>query len=395
MSTALEPRACVCWSIYNSWPTLQRGGNAMPEFVESAIGRMRVGVLCAAMTLVVSSPRTVMAQADAVTKYPERTVTLVASYPAGGAVDITTRITARILEKQLGQPVIVENLGGASGSIGAQKVVNATPDGYTLLMGSVNEVVIAPINLPSVKYKPQDLAPIGLTGTTSAVLFGRQGMPTTLAELVTIAKKEPGKFTMGVSGFGTLQYLAAVQFMQVSGIEVRFINYRGASALLPDILSGNVDLGVLTLPSVEGQLVSNTVIHYGLLSKDRSKLKPQYATVNETDTIAGIDSPLWIGVFAPRGTPQAIIEKLHKALSDARKDSDWEIQQAKIGEGTLPLGTPSSVAAFVTAQDQLYRDLYVKGLALAGAAKDAPPKEAPPKATAPTATPGLPAPVTK
>ncbi|MDH7797188.1 MULTISPECIES: tripartite tricarboxylate transporter substrate binding protein [unclassified Beijerinckia] len=247
--------------------------------------------------------------------YPARPITLVVAYPAGGGADITARVGTPFLEKYLGQSIVVENIGGASGAIGAMKVATATPDGYTLLFGTTNEMIVTPLVNPATKYRVADFEPVALIARSTAILFGRTGLPAnSLDELIEYGRANPDGLSLAHPGAGTFQYLAAVLAMQKAGLKVRYVAYRGAAPLLQDIGAGHVDLAVAVLASVDQQLNTGQMKAFGVLRAERDPLRPQTPTVNEGKYLKGIDASFWTALFAPKGTPKAIVDKLNAAV---------------------------------------------------------------------------------
>lgn len=190
------------------------------------------------------------AMADDAASYPNKPVTIVVGYPAGGSTDLVGRLVANEIEKHLGQTVIVENLGGAGGAIGAQKVANAKPDGYTLLVGANNEIAIANMINKSIKYKISDFTPIGVVASQPMVLVASQkaGVKNTEAFYQAV-KANPAKFSYGSSGVGTALHLAGEMMKDQAQIDMQHVPYRGVPALTNDVLGNNIEYGVFVLSS--------------------------------------------------------------------------------------------------------------------------------------------------
>jgi tripartite-type tricarboxylate transporter receptor subunit TctC len=249
-------------------------------------------------------------------QYPTKPITLIVGYPAGGSVDLAARTLAAGLSKGLGQAVVVENAAGAGGTIGAQKAVNAAADGYTLLLGTNSEIAIAKLTNGAIKYDGlKDLAPIGLIGTQPMLLVARTGLGIkTTDELLTMAKKAPGKLTYASSGVGTPLHLAGEMVNQIGGVQLLHVPYKGAAQMTTDILGGNVDLAMFVLSSALPHVKSGKVVALGITESKRSPAAPDIATLNESKALDGLDMGIFFGVFAPAKTDRAIITRLEKEM---------------------------------------------------------------------------------
>ena len=182
--------------------------------------------------------------------YPSKPITLVVGYPPGGSTDLTGRALGLELSQRLGVPVVIENVGGAGGAIGAQKVANAAPDGYTLLVGANNEVAISRLVNPSVRYDLKDFTPIGLVASQPLVLVASPAAGVKNAnDLLALLKKNPGKFSYGSSGVGTSLHLAGEMVKQQGGVFMTHVPYRGVAPLTNDLLGGNIEFGMFVLSS--------------------------------------------------------------------------------------------------------------------------------------------------
>jgi tripartite-type tricarboxylate transporter receptor subunit TctC len=290
--------------------------------------------------------------------YPSHPITLVVPYPAGGGADISARIGAPFLEKYLGQRLIIENIGGASGAIGAQKVASAKPDGYTLFYGTTNEAVIVPLVSPSTKYRLTDFAPISLVAISSAILFGRNGLPAkSLDDLIEYGRANPDALSLAHPGAGTFQYLAAVMTMKKAGLKVRYVAYRGAAPILQDIGAGHVDLAVTVLASVDQQLTAGQVVSFGLLRRERNPLRPDTPTVNESKYLKDIDAFSWTGLFAPAATPAQIVQKLNEAVRAMNSDqTTTDLRKTSLETPAAP-STPEDFAKFLKSESEKLEEI--------------------------------------
>jgi tripartite-type tricarboxylate transporter receptor subunit TctC len=267
---------------------------------------------------------TLIGMTSAHAQYPAKPITLLVGYPAGGSVDLVARTIGAGLAKGLGQPVVVENVAGAGGTIGAQKAVGAAADGYTLLLGTNSEIAIAKLTNSAVKYDGlKDLAPIGLIGSQPMLLAARNGLGVkTTDELLAMAKKAPGKLTYASSGVGTPLHLAGEMVNQIGGVQLLHVPYKGASQMTADILGGNVDLAMFVLSSALPHVKSGKVVPLGITESKRSAAAPDIATLNESKALDGLDMGIFFGLFAPAKTDRAVISRLEKEMMTALADPE-------------------------------------------------------------------------
>jgi tripartite-type tricarboxylate transporter receptor subunit TctC len=251
--------------------------------------------------------------AVAQSSYPEQTIRILVGFPPGVAPDITSRLLADKFTDAWGRPVVVENVSGAGGNIAVERVAKAAPDGYTLAMGGNAALVINPNLYDKLNYDPiKDFACITQIFIVANILVVRNDFPAKdIAELVALAKAQPGYLIAGHAGVGTSQHLAGELFKVMAGVEIQQVPYRGSTGVLPDLLAGrlNVFFGNITnvLPLIrEGRLRA-----FAITSRRRSPQMPELPTMEELG-FAGFEATAWFGLLAPAGTPQAIIDKLHK-----------------------------------------------------------------------------------
>jgi len=300
-------------------------------------------VLFATLALTVS----VSAPTQAQDSYPSKPLKVVVPFPAGGATDILTRAITEKLAVRLGQSVVIENKPGAGANIGAAYVAKAAPDGYTLLMGSIgsHSIAVSYYKDPGYQFK-KDLTAISAAGTLSnIVVVGNEVPAKNLAELVALAKKEPGKLTCGSSGTGGLIHLTCEMFKVAAGIDVLHIPYKGTALLMPDLISGRVTMALDTLPPYLPMLKEGKVRALAITTAKRSALMPDLPTVAESG-YPGFESIASYGFFAPMGTPQAIIERLNREINAVLIEPELKTrltQQAIEIQGS----TPQALADFV------------------------------------------------
>ena len=245
--------------------------------------------------------------------YPEQPIKIVIGFPPGVAPDVTSRLLGDKLTEAWGKPVVVENLTGASGNIAVERVAKAAPDGHTLLMGGNASLVINPNLFAKLPYDPvKDFAYITQVFIVPNILVVRNDVPAkSIPELIALAKAQPGYLVAGHAGVGTSQHLGGELFKVMAGVEIQQVPYRGTPAVLPDLLAGrlNIFFGNITnlLPLIrEGKLRA-----FAITSRKRSPQIPELPTMEELG-FPGFDATAWFGLMAPAGTPQPIIDKLHK-----------------------------------------------------------------------------------
>ncbi|MFZ4289033.1 Bug family tripartite tricarboxylate transporter substrate binding protein [Variovorax sp. HJSM1_2] len=256
--------------------------------------------------------------------YPEKPVTLVVAYPPGGSTDLTGRAVADQLSKKLGVPVVVENVGGAGGAIGAQKVSRAAPDGYTLLLGANNEIAINRLVSASVKYSYKDFTPLGLVASQPLVLVAsvNSGVKT-VDQFLKAVKAKPGHYSYGSSGVGTSLHLTGEMLKQQAGLFLTHIPYRGVAPLTTDLYSGNIDYGVFVLSSGLPHIRSGKVVALGISEKKRSAAAPDIAPLADNPQLKDLDISVWFALMAPPKLPDAVAAKLRKALNEAMQEPEF------------------------------------------------------------------------
>lgn len=273
----------------------------------------RRAALCGALSLLACG--SALAQPDS---YPNKPITIVVGYPAGGSTDLSGRTLGAELSRKLGVPVIIENVGGAGGAIGAQKVVNAAPDGYTLLVGASNEIAISRLVSASVKYDVKDFTPIGLIATQPMVLVASQKSGVkTVEQFMTLAKQNPGKYSFGSSGVGTALHLAGEMVKDQGGLFMTHIPYRGVAPLANDLLGNNIEFGVFVLSSGLPHIRSGKLVALGTTEARRSPMTPDIPALAETPKLKGIDINIWFALMGPAGLPEPVVAKLKKALNES------------------------------------------------------------------------------
>lgn len=315
-------------------------------------------LLRAAVAASLACSSVVAPHAVAAGNYPTKPITLVVGYTAGGSVDLVARTVAPELGKRLGQSVVIENLGGAGGTIGAQKVVKSEADGYTLLMGSGSEVSIARLTNPAVRYDGEkDLAPITFVGTQPMVLVGKLQLPAKDAgELIALAKSKPGSLSYASSGVGTPLNLAGELIKQQGKVNITHVPYKGASAMATDLLGGQIDLAVMVLSSALPHIQAGRVRAYGVTEAKRASVAPNVPALAETPALKGVDMGVWFGLMAPTSTPKPIIDRLNSEMQAVLAMPDVRKKLAEAGVEVSP-ANPAQFASFVKRETGKYRTI--------------------------------------
>lgn len=292
--------------------------------------------------LAVMGAGTAMAQ-----DYPDGPVTIVVGFPPGGSTDVVTRILAENMSETLGQPVLVENRPGASGTVGIAYVATADPDGYTLgASGLGSSILVAATGRDTGYDMDSELDVVGVMGTLGLVIAGRSGLePQTLEDLLQYAADHPGELTYGSSGVGTPGHLAMEYLLSLADVEMLHIPYQGNTPLMNDVLGGHVDIALLTTPGSAEQVRAGGIYPYAVTSPERSPLMPDVPTVMESG-YEDFTATLWNLLVAPAGTPDDVQMRLSEALNIAMQDPD--VLDAFADQGLAPtLTTPDEATEFL------------------------------------------------
>jgi tripartite-type tricarboxylate transporter receptor subunit TctC len=298
--------------------------------------------------------------AAAAEQYPLRPITLIVPFPAGGGVDAVARIVADKLAAGLGQPVVIDNRGGAAGVIGMRMGARAANDGYTLVLAHTGSTSINPSLYANAGYDPRaDFAPIGLISSTPVMLMAHPAFAAnTIAALIAMAKKEPGKINFGTPPPGTGGYLAAELFKSMSGAEMTIIPYKGTAALTTDLLGGHVPIGFNVIAPALGSLRGGGLRAIAVAGPTRSSLFPDVPTVNESG-LPGFEAVLHYGLLAPAGTSKEIIAQLNKQLRALVASAD--VRDRIAADGGDPLSSsPEQYAADIDQEEAKWSVLIKK-----------------------------------
>lgn len=288
--------------------------------------------------------------------YPARTIHLIVPFSAGGATDVLARILARSMESTLRQSVVVENRVGATGTLAANYVAKSAPDGYVALFGGVGTNSLLEFTLPSLQYSPsQDFVPAGNFCFVDFVMaVGHDSPYQTLADLLKDAKARPGEVSYQSAGpLGTL-HVAQEYLWKTAGVRLNHIPYKGESHVIPDLVSGRVSVAQLTLATARQLAADGKIRMLATMAPERLAGAPDLPTVAEQG-FPGFAMPTWNGVFLPKGTPDAVVQKLNDAINVAVKDEDVRQQVLKMGIGPGKPNTPAEHAAFLTQERERWR----------------------------------------
>ena len=300
-----------------------------------------VAGMAAALTISLSAPA-----AD----YPARPVNIVVAFPPGGPSDVLARIVGKRLQEILHQPFIIENRPGAGGNIAAEQVKNAAPDGYTLLMGNNSILATNAALYKKLNYDAEnDFIPISLIGTQANILVVNPSvLANSMAELIALAKANPGKLNFASSGHGAAAHLSGELFKTEAKVDIVHVAYKGAAPALQDVIAGHVQMMFATAASVVGLIRDGKVRALAVTTPKRTAVMPDIPTMDELG-LKGFDATTWHGLVAPAGTPKEIIGTLHFATTEALKDAAARKMLTDLGVDLVG-GTPKEFEAYIKAE---------------------------------------------
>jgi tripartite-type tricarboxylate transporter receptor subunit TctC len=287
--------------------------------------------------------------------WPVRPLSLIVPYTSGGSSDIGARMLATDLGKSLGQPLVVDNVAGAGGAIGMQKLLRAAPDGYTLIYGGMSESMLVPMINKTVHYRPEDPLPVAVVGSVPVVLVTRADFPArNVDELIDLLRKKPGQYSYGSAGIGSFAHVMTEAIKDRTGAYVVHIPYRGSAQIVADLVGGQIDLAVTTVTSVAPMLASGRLKILGVSSRERVPLIKDVQTFAETNSLRGLEMMVWAVLFAPPGTPDAVVQKLNAAANQTLAQPAMKAMVAKLGAEVPPVWSPAQTKEFLAAQRKLY-----------------------------------------
>jgi tripartite-type tricarboxylate transporter receptor subunit TctC len=305
-----------------------------------------------------------LAAAQAQTDFPSHPIKMIVPFAAGGGIDVTARITAQRLGEVLGQQVIVQNQGGAGGSIATDAIVKSDPDGYSLLYHSTTGIVHAAVtkNLP---YEwTRDLAPVAIVTRFAPVMVISPKLPAkNLKEFVSLMKAHPGQYSYGSSGIGSALHLGVELFKQKAGLDIVHVPYRGTAAAMPDLLSGRIAMMLDGVPVQTPNIKNSVLTAVAVTTRGRSPAIPDVPTMIESGL--DVELPFWTAIYAPAKTPRAIIDKLNAAIAGTMKDAGVIKRLGDVGTEAVG-STVAELEALTRQQFDLYRGIVQHDRSLLG-----------------------------
>jgi tripartite-type tricarboxylate transporter receptor subunit TctC len=314
----------------------------------------REALLAAAgIGLLLAAPAAVFAESQ----YPDRPIKIIVPFAAGGAVDTMARIVADKLTSEWKQPVIVENRVGASGNVGAEAVAKAEPDGYTLLISPPSPLAINQHLFTNLRFDPAAFVAITVIAGAPNVLLARADLPvSSVSELITLAKSQPGKFTYGSAGRGSTPHLSVEMLKSLAGIEMAHVAYKSVPQAVNDVVGGNIDITFGTLVDSLGLVQSGRLKALGVGSAKRAAVLSDVPALAET--LPGYLSMTWYAVVAPPKTPAHIVGKLSTAIAKALRESEAFVRLESL-HTTPILNAPSEASAFMAADSERWRKVII------------------------------------
>jgi tripartite-type tricarboxylate transporter receptor subunit TctC len=307
-------------------------------------------------TFAVAVALMVSATAHAQDNWPQRTVTLVVPFGAGGSADLTARILSTHLQARLGTPFVIENKGGAGGSIGAGFVAKASNDGYTLLVGTVSSNAVNAALYTKLPYDlDRDFQPVSLLVLFPNLLFVNPKIPaTSVTELVAYLKANPGKVNYGSSGIGTSSHLSTVMFALATGTEMTHIPFRSTSEVVNSMIGGHIQLGIDSMTTTIPHAQSGAVRALAVTTPQRNASMPDLPTIGET--LPGYEATAWQGLFAPAGTPRPIIDRLAGEVKRVLETPEVASSLKAVGAEPAPM-PPDAFAAFTRTERAKWKEV--------------------------------------
>jgi len=293
--------------------------------------------------------------------YPNKPIRMVVGFAPGGAADIVARLMSDEFAKALGQPVVIENKPGAGSSIAAEIVAKAKPDGYTLLIGSPANMSVNPALNPKLTYTPRDFIPVTKMTTSPLVLAVNPATGIrSVSDLIAAAKKTPGKLNYATSGNGSAPHLGMAYFIQLTGVQMNHIPYKGGSLAIQSVMAGETDLTFGTSPSVLPQVKGGRVLAIAVSTRERSQLVPDLPGMKEAG-LPDYNYEFWYGMFVPAGTPPAIVRKIYDATVTAMQHPSVKAALARDGTEVSISSSPEQYKSFLAEDNKFWVDLVKNG----------------------------------
>ncbi|HEY4774908.1 MAG TPA: tripartite tricarboxylate transporter substrate binding protein [Xanthobacteraceae bacterium] len=285
--------------------------------------------------------------------YPTRTITLIVPFPPGGSTDAVARLARDGLSEALGQPIVIDNRGGAGGTTGAAFVANSSPDGYTLLSTTSAPLTMNKYMQKNYPYDPLTaFAPISLTAESYLLMAVHPSLPVrNIPEFIDYAKKNPGKLSFGSAGVGSAHHIAGELIKQKTGIDMVHVPYKGGGPAIQDLIAGNIPVSFGTAPALLPHMRAGLVRVIATTRAERAPDLPDIPTISET--LPGVVTISWLGLFAPAGTPPAVVERINKAVARALSKPEV-IEKFKLQGLTARTGTPAELGQRVRTEFEMW-----------------------------------------
>jgi tripartite-type tricarboxylate transporter receptor subunit TctC len=289
-------------------------------------------------------------------QYPSRTIKLIVPFAAGGSTDIIARLTAEQLRKELGQTVVVENVGGAAGALGTMQGKNAQPDGYTLLIATVSTMIVYPAAHPKPQYTLDDFVPITNIASMPNIMTVTPSFPAKdLKEFIEVLKKNPGKYSYATSGVGSINHMLGESFQAYSGTKLVHIPYKGSGPAMTDVMGGQVDILFDQFPSSKNYVDNGKLKAIAAISPQKIPGYPNVMTMEDAG-LKGFTDEAWYGLLAPKGTPASVVATITEAMKKALANP--ELRSRLEGVGARPVGnSPQDFAAQIKSEQERMKKL--------------------------------------
>jgi tripartite-type tricarboxylate transporter receptor subunit TctC len=292
--------------------------------------------------------------------YPSKPIRMLVPFAPGGAVDTTARVLAQAMQQRVNWQFVIENRPGGNGFIATTAVAKSAPDGYTLLMAHTGEFAVNPALFDNVPYElERDFAPITMVSDAPMLYLATAKAPfNTFQELVAQAKAKPGAITFGSAGNGSINHLAGEWLAQAAGIQLLHVPYKGGAPAAAAVAAGDVHFGVMAAPGALPHIKSGRGKVIGITTAKKSPLDPSWATPRDAG-IPDLDASIWVGLFAPKGTPQAVVDKVNQEVRAALADAD--VKRRFVDTGAEAVGmTPAEFLARIKADAERYKRVVQK-----------------------------------
>lgn len=312
--------------------------------------------LAAAISLAALSLMPISASAQT---YPVRPIRLIVGFPPGGINDLVARIVGQSVSESLGQPIVIENRPGAGGTIGANAVAKADPDGYTLLLASVSNLAMAPSQYKSLAYDPiKDFAPVALVAASPNIMVVPNNSPIrSVPDLIALAKKQPGSMNYASAGNGTSNHLTVELLKTMAGIDLVHVPYRGDAPGMTDVLAGRIQMMFPTLPVALPQIKAGALRAIAVSSPKRSELVPDIPTVAESGSLPEFSVSVWVGILAPAGTSPEIVSKLNTEIHKALASNAVREQLAAQGTEPAAAADPKTFGLYLASETKKWSEV--------------------------------------